>query len=263
MAGDLACDARRVARRVEAERVEPDGGEAGADGLVAQVGEADAVRTRIGEGHIGGATARELGVQLDHVADIDHHQEGRPALVGGQGAGVVLGLAAGAQQGVVEDAAEALAHPGLLGFEDEAGAPVTVDVAVGTGAVAVAEIDAALEDIGVARGCGHRRLGLGQAEQFAQLGDEKLVVGTLRPAGRLPAGDEGFDGIGVHGVGRVAAPAQRGSACGRQGAAPRCAPSPFQPYLRQTVVGGAFGQTQVVVCLQSHPEFRAGAEVAC
>jgi hypothetical protein len=36
------------------------------------------------------------------VADIDDDQEGRPAFVGGQRAGVAFGLAAGAQQGVVE-----------------------------------------------------------------------------------------------------------------------------------------------------------------
>jgi hypothetical protein len=91
---------------------------AGARGFgVAQVFEADAVRARVGEGRVGGAAAGELGVQLDDVADIDHHQEGRPAFLGGQGAGVVLGLAAGAQQGVVEDAAKAEAR--LLGFGAE------------------------------------------------------------------------------------------------------------------------------------------------
>jgi len=36
------------------------------------------------------------------VAHVDHEQEGRAAFVGGQGAGVALGLGAGAQQRVVE-----------------------------------------------------------------------------------------------------------------------------------------------------------------
>jgi hypothetical protein len=60
----------------------------------------------------------------------------------------------------------------------------------------VTEGDAALEDIGVVRRVGLRRFGLGQVEQVAQLGDEKLVVGALRSAGGLPAGDEVFDGVG-------------------------------------------------------------------
>jgi hypothetical protein len=60
------------------------------------------MRARVGEGRVGGAAAGEVGVQLDDVADIDHDQEGRPAFLGRQGAGVAFGLATGALQGVVE-----------------------------------------------------------------------------------------------------------------------------------------------------------------
>ena len=57
---------------------------------------------RVGERRVGGAGARELGIELDRVADVDHEQERRAAFGGGQRAGIALGLAAGAQHRVVE-----------------------------------------------------------------------------------------------------------------------------------------------------------------
>ena len=82
------------------------------------------------------------------VAHVDHHQERRPALVGRQRAGVLLGLAARAQHRVVEALG---VRRGLqpLRLADEAGALVAVDEAVALAAVAVAEGDAAFEDVGV------------------------------------------------------------------------------------------------------------------
>jgi hypothetical protein len=62
------------------------------------------------------------------VADIDDDQEGRPTFVGGQGAGVAFGLAAGALQGVVK-AFGGGAERDFLGFEDEVPALVAVDAA--------------------------------------------------------------------------------------------------------------------------------------
>jgi hypothetical protein len=97
-----------------------------ADAGLGEVGEFDAVRARVGEGRVGGAGAGEVGVQLDDVADIDDDQERRPALVGGQRAGVAFGLAAGAQQGIVEALAGS-AEFDLLGFENEMAALVAVD----------------------------------------------------------------------------------------------------------------------------------------
>ena len=131
---------------------------------------------------------RELGVQLDDVADIDHHQEGRPALVGRQGAGVVLGLGAGAQQGVVETACAADLE--LLRFQHEGAAAVAVDAAFGAAAVAVAEDDAALEDVGVVAGVVLRRFGRLDAEQTAQFAHETLGIGQLGARCGTPAGDE-------------------------------------------------------------------------
>ena len=148
LAGDGARGAGAGAGGVERQRVEPDGAQAGADAFVAQVGEFDAVRARVGERGVGGAAAREVGVELDAVADIEDDQEGRPALLGRQGAGVAFGLAAGAQHGVVEGLGRG-AGADLLGLADGAGAPVAVDEAGAGAAVAVAEGDAALEDVGV------------------------------------------------------------------------------------------------------------------
>ena len=65
-----------------------------ADVGVGEVGEPDAMRAWVGEGRVGGAGTRELGVPLDDVADVDDDQERWPALVGRQCARVTLGLAA-------------------------------------------------------------------------------------------------------------------------------------------------------------------------
>lgn len=99
MFGDFARDLGRGARGVKRERVEPDGFEAFADCFVpgvAQLGEPDAVRARIGERRVGGAGAREIGVQLNHMADVDDDQEGGATFIGRQGAGVAFGMATGA-----------------------------------------------------------------------------------------------------------------------------------------------------------------------
>jgi hypothetical protein len=115
----------------------------------------------VGEGEVGLALLGEVGVEFEAVADIDDEDEGGRILVGGEGADVAFGLAAGLEHGVVPgggaagDAGAAvflegrggrrrspgaggggLAVGALLGFEDEAGAFVEVDAA-GGGAVAV------------------------------------------------------------------------------------------------------------------------------
>lgn len=185
---------RDFARGVERQRGEPDGGKARANVVAAQVGQPDAMAARVGEGRVGGAGTAELGVDVDHVADIDDEQEGRPAFVGRQRPRVAFGLGAGNHHGVVETACGADAQ--FLGFEYEGAAPVAVGEVGRGAAVAGNEGDAALEDVGVVGGVGARRVGLGQTEQFAQFADEELVVGALGAVGRLPAGDEGVDGDG-------------------------------------------------------------------
>ena len=190
--GDFARGAGGAAGRVEAVRVLPDGLEAGADFRLAEVVEPDAVAARIGEGRVAAAGAGEFGVELDDVADIEDDEEGRPAFIGGQVAGVVFGLATGAQQGVVEPAGFG-AGADFLGFADEAAASVAVDEAVAGAAVAVMKDDAALEDVGVVAGVFVGGLGWGDFQQGAEVGDEELVIGALGAAGRPPAGEEGVD----------------------------------------------------------------------
>ena len=73
--------------------------EAVADGGVAQVVEADAEAGGVGEVGVVLAGAGEVGEELDVVADVDGDEEGRVFV--GERAGVGLGLAAGADHGVV------------------------------------------------------------------------------------------------------------------------------------------------------------------
>jgi hypothetical protein len=144
-----------------------------------QVGELDPVGAGVGERRVGAAGARELGVELDHVPDVDDHQEGRAALGGREGPGVVLGLSAGAQQRVVE-ALGLGPLTDLLRLEDECAAPVAVDEARACAAVAVGEGHPALEDVGVVARVLARRIGGGHVEECAELPDEELVVRALR-----------------------------------------------------------------------------------
>ena len=99
MRRDLARDAGRSARRVERVavglRALPHQTQALADLLLGQIGELNPMRARIGKRRVGRTAAREVGIQLYDVAHIDHDQEGRPAFLGGQGAGVAFGLRAG------------------------------------------------------------------------------------------------------------------------------------------------------------------------
>ncbi len=200
--GDLARDLGAAPRRVERQRIGPHPGEALADRRVAQGLQRDAVRARVGERHVGRAGARELRVELDHPADVDHHQERRAAFVGRQGAGVGFRLAACAQQGVVE-ALGGLRALDALALADEGAAAVEVDAARRRAAVAVAEGHPALEDVGVVAVLGAGGLGARQAQQFREFGQEQLVVRQFIAGGLRPAGDEGVGAVGrsVHGGG--------------------------------------------------------------
>ena len=60
---------------------------------------------------------------------------------------------------------------------------VEVDPPGGVGAIAVVEADGAFEDVGVLGTVGPGRLGAGDVEHVAQLGQEVLVVGPLGAAG--------------------------------------------------------------------------------
>jgi hypothetical protein len=224
---DVARDARRLPRGVERERVEPDGLEALAHVLAAQVFELDAVRARVGERRVRGPRAAELGVQLDAAAHVGDQQEGRPPLVGGQRTRVAVGLVLGPQHGLVPAArVERLAR--LLGLAHERRAAVQVDEAAARGAVRVAHDHAALEDVGVVARVVARRVRHREAQQHAQLRQEQLVVGALRAPSLLPTTDERLDGCGsvlharriprgMQGRARLTLPATCGNSSGGAG----------------------------------------------
>ena len=158
------------------------------------------------------------------MAHVGHGDEGRAALGRGQGPDVALGLAFGAHHGAFPTCRVAgrrapfalrAAHllrlrqglggvvlvRALFGLEDEAPALVQVDVAGGGGAVAVVEDDASLEDVGVLVVFGLGGFGPLDAEDGAEFGEEKLVVGAFGRARGPPPGDECVDGLGVGNVG--------------------------------------------------------------
>lgn len=89
----------------------PDGAEPGLDLGVAQVLQPDAEALAVREVGVGPAAAREVGIDLEHTADV------------------------------------ALAGPGLLGLEDEAAALVEVDPQGGGRTLGLASFHAALEDL--------------------------------------------------------------------------------------------------------------------
>ena len=153
------------------------------------------------------AGAGEVGEELDHVADVDGDEEGRVLV--GERAGVGLGLAAGADHGVVPargahgrrggrrggEERELRRRRGMraaLGFEDEAAALVEVDAAGGAGA---REGHRVLEAVAV----GVRGVGAVRADQVDQVVQERLRGGELARVGVLPARDEGFGVGGRHG----------------------------------------------------------------
>jgi hypothetical protein len=200
LGGHLARDAGADARRVERERVGPQGAQPRADGGIGQLRQADAVAARIGKRGVGGAAAGELGIKLDHVAHIDHHHKRRAALSGGQGAGVVLGLLAGFEQGTVKRLARRHAAGlgrdaglELLALPHKMPALVAIDPPGAAGAVAMAEGDRALELV--------MRLVAGRldTEQRTELNHEALRGGQLGGGDAAPFADEGLGGGGVLG----------------------------------------------------------------
>ena len=165
----LARDLGVGARRVEPRRIGPDQRQPLAQLGVAQVVEPDAVAARVGERRVGGAAAGELGIQLDHVAHVDHHHEGWAAFRRRQGPRIGFGLRPGAQQRVVETPGIG-AESQLLGFQHEVAAPVAVDASVAGAAVTVLEAHRAFEHVVLLRG-GMR---LVHPQQHAQLQHEGL-----------------------------------------------------------------------------------------
>jgi hypothetical protein len=113
--GDVAGDLGGDFRGIERMGIEPDAAEALADFRAVEVRQGDAVRDGIGEAFVLAAGAGELGVEVDGVADIADDEEGRAALIGGQGGDVAAALVVGAFKGFVEGEGAAFAVAGLGG----------------------------------------------------------------------------------------------------------------------------------------------------
>ena len=216
--GDGAGDAGGAAGGVEGAGVGPEGAEEGLGFGFAEVFEVDAEGLAIGELDVVAALAGEVGEDFDDVADVEDEDEGGPTVVGGEGAGVGFGLAAGVLHEDVPGAAGAAAAAaggfgggdegelfgegfvaaglaGLLGFEDEGVAFVKVDAAGGGGAVGLFEVDAAFEDVVVVFIGFVGGLGLREVEGRAEFDKKKGEVGAFLAAfAALPAGDEALDG---------------------------------------------------------------------
>lgn len=180
---------------IETERVQPDLAHALAESRIAQLVQANAVMAGIGKGRVNAPGAGELRVQLQRPPDIDQHDKRRPALLRGQVANVFIGLIMRGQHRLIPTVRRR-SLAGLLGFEDEALAVIQIDVAAGHAAVGMADLDPALEHVGVAPGVVAGRLRLRQVQRGAQLGQEDLPVGPLAAEIAAPTGDKGFEPFG-------------------------------------------------------------------
>jgi hypothetical protein len=140
---------------------------------------------------------------------------------GRQGAGILLGLAAGAEHGIVPSRRAARAVPpfafgpqlllpsrqdrggvvlqdALFRLQDKAPSLVQIDPPRRVRAVQIVEQHVALEDVRIAGVVLDRRLRPGDLQHVAQFGEEKLIVGPFRAAGVRPTLDEFLNLLLVH-----------------------------------------------------------------
>lgn len=131
--------------------------------------------------------AGKIGIGLDAVADINHHQKGWPF---GQCLGVLFSLTArpkhrsipgfcsadavppppwSCETGLFEKRRFLLCLATLLGFEDEAALPVKVDETWAGGAVRVVKMHRPLEHVTVAFWLARRRFRARKPEKVTQL----------------------------------------------------------------------------------------------
>ena len=157
----------------------------------------------------------EVSVELDDVAHVNDHQEGRPAVILGDRASVIVGLVAGLEHGVVPGGGAAHAVPNallfafsgtlgqvalpvlllvnaLFGFQNEVARAVDVGKA-GTAFVGVREGDGPLEPVVIVCVIVRRRERALEVEQLGQFDHEQLVVGVFTAARRFPTGDKFAD----------------------------------------------------------------------
>ncbi len=206
--GDLQRDLRPAPRRVERERVRPDGSQAGAYGGVAQLGKVDAEPLAVGEMAVVTPGAGEVGIYVEAEPDVANDQERRRRLVTRQVADIASRLAQRAGHVLVPGhAATHHLPPGrlgrqreqlglwrracaLLGFQDEAAALVQVDAASGLAIVLTMQY-ATLEAVGTTTA--RSRLGPAKPKKVAQLNQERRRICAFSAFGPAPAIDEGVD----------------------------------------------------------------------
>ena len=224
--GDVAGDLGAAFGGIEGVRGAPDRAQAVSDGPVAQTFQRDGIAAPIRELGVVLPLAGEVSVDLDHVTDIDDEDEGRPAVLLRQRAGVVLRLPLGGAHHLVPPSCTASGRAGadlggvlgdqlrllrvdllrfdpfgrLLGLHDEAIALVQVDPAPGRRAIVKLVVDAPFEDVVVGFDPLLRWIGFRQVKQGAKLLGERLEVRDLCAAGFLPPADEVINSGGVGSV---------------------------------------------------------------
>jgi hypothetical protein len=156
--------------------------------------------------------AAKIGIDLDAVADIHDDQERRPF---GQGLGVLLGLAAGAQHRCVPGvgAADAVAAPAprscktsffqqrwrllgfaaLFGLQHKRVVPIKIDKSGAGRTAGVVKMHRPLEYVFVAFGFAGCRLRPRKPKDFAQLDQEQAVIRALGSGRTLPSADKRGD----------------------------------------------------------------------
>ncbi|MBC7740521.1 MAG: hypothetical protein H7245_25760 [Candidatus Saccharibacteria bacterium] len=187
----LTRDAGGGLGEVEGVGVGPDQAQGFAGLFVAQIVQLDQVAVAIGKLGVALTLAGNVGINLDRMAHFDDQQEGRPAILARYGAGIGVGLIAGAEHGFIPRTAAplavALAQGGgqvrqlgqlrlgvglgprgaLLGLHHEMPSAVQVDEATRLCA-GMQKGDGAFKAVTVARAVRGGRVGFHHAQQFGQ-----------------------------------------------------------------------------------------------
>lgn len=135
--GDVARDLGGLFGGVDAQRLVPNGAQAFKDLGLAQVAKADLIAAAVGELRVAMTGEREIGPNLQGLADVHDEQEGRPAVFFGHRARVFVRLPLGLHKHTGEGRGAALAvhrtRPlvralhALLGLPHKSAAPVQIN----------------------------------------------------------------------------------------------------------------------------------------
>jgi hypothetical protein len=219
MRGNLPRDARGFLRRIKAERGRPYGGKPFADFGVAQILQPDAEPRGVGELGVLLPCAREIGIDIDAMANIGDQQEGRPAMIDGQRLGIAFGLSLGLEhrrrptrrspfrrallqffrRGLAKEirlaalGRLAVGIGALLRLQHKAIALIGVQAAKAGRAVAIILKHAAFEHIVILAIVALAALGRIDADQRAEAVNKALRICEFRPAGYDPVGNERFE----------------------------------------------------------------------